>query len=195
MDKRSTKRHINLLCTPGQICCLCMVSLTWPKLKGYSIGLLTMYITHTVGTAVSLLCYNLSTGKPSQSCRFNMCLCIIYKAHYNLAMFPLLDYATVQTWGNNIKFILSYCSKDVFKHSFLPIALNGWNALPVCSGGYILGTVQGQPPKCHILILHQTVFILHRVVVFLFCILNAHFPYYFSAHHVSLSVLTARDKW
>ena len=27
-----------------------------------------------------------------QSCRFNMCLCIIYKAHYNLATFPLLGY-------------------------------------------------------------------------------------------------------
>ena len=48
-------------------------------------------------------------------------------------MFPLLDYATpvtVQTWGNNIKFILPHGSKDVFKHSFLPAALMGWNALP-----------------------------------------------------------------
>ena len=61
-----------------------------------------------------------------------MCLCIIYKAYYNLAMIPLLDYATpvtVQTQGNNTKFILPYCSKDVFKHSFLPAALRGWNAL------------------------------------------------------------------
>ena len=48
-------------------------------------------------------------------------------------MFPLLGYATpvtVQTWGNNTKFILPHCSKDVFKHSFLPAALKGWNALP-----------------------------------------------------------------
>ena len=68
-----------------------------------------------------------------ESCRFNMHLCIMYKAYYNLAMFPLLDYATpvtVQTWGNNTKFILPHCSKDVFKHSFLPAALIGWNALP-----------------------------------------------------------------
>ena len=67
-----------------------------------------------------------------ESHRFTMRLCIIYKAYYNLAMFPLLDYATpvtVQTWGNNIKFILPHCSKDVFKHSFLPAALRGWNAL------------------------------------------------------------------
>ena len=63
-----------------------------------------------------------------ESHRFNMHLCIIYKTYYNLAMFPLLDYATpvtVQTRGNNIKFILPHCSKDVFKHSFLPAALRG----------------------------------------------------------------------
>ena len=68
-----------------------------------------------------------------ESCRFKMHLCIIYKAYYNLAMFPLLDYATpvtVQTQGNKIKFILPHCSKDVFKHSFLPAVLRGWNALP-----------------------------------------------------------------
>ena len=67
-----------------------------------------------------------------ESRRFNMHLCIIYKAYYNLAIFPLLDYATpitVQTQGNNTKFILPHHSKDVFKHSFLP-ALRGWNALP-----------------------------------------------------------------
>ena len=48
-------------------------------------------------------------------------------------MFPLLDYATpatIQTQGNNIKFILPHCSKDVFEYSFQPIALRGWNALP-----------------------------------------------------------------
>ena len=55
------------------------------------------------------------------------------QARYNLAIFPLLDYATpmtVQTRGNNIKFILTHCTKDVFKHSLLPAALRGWNALP-----------------------------------------------------------------
>ena len=30
----------------------------------------------------------------------------------------------------NIKFILPHCSKDVFKHSFLPVTLRAWNALP-----------------------------------------------------------------
>ena len=30
---------------------------------------------------------------------------------------------------SNIKVILPHCSKDVFKHSFLPGALRGWNAL------------------------------------------------------------------
>ena len=51
-----------------------------------------------------------------QSHRLNMRLCIIYKAYYNLALFTLLDYATpatVQTLGNNIKFILPHYSKDV----------------------------------------------------------------------------------
>ena len=31
---------------------------TKSELKGYNIGLLAMYITHTAGTAVSLLSYN-----------------------------------------------------------------------------------------------------------------------------------------
>ena len=68
-----------------------------------------------------------------QSRRVNMRLCITYKAYHNLAMFPLLDYATLQTVrtrGHNIKFILTHCSKDMYKHSFLPVALRGWNALP-----------------------------------------------------------------
>ena len=33
-------------------------------------------------------------------------------------------------WTSNIKFILPHCSKDVYKHSFMPVALWGWNALP-----------------------------------------------------------------
>ena len=37
---------------------------TKPELKGYSVGLLTMYIKHTAGTAATLPCYNPSTGKP-----------------------------------------------------------------------------------------------------------------------------------
>ncbi len=48
----------------------------------------------------------------------------------NLAMFPLLQYAiptTIHTRGHNIKFI---CSKGVYKHSFLPVTLRAWNALP-----------------------------------------------------------------
>ena len=45
---------------------------------------------------------------------------------------PSLDYAvptTIQTWGNNFKFVLPNWSKDMFKHSFLSIALKGWNTL------------------------------------------------------------------
>ena len=122
-----------------------------------------VYNTYSRYSSITAMLQSLN-WETLESHRFNMCLCIIYKAYYNLAMFPLLDYATpvtVQTQGNNTKFILPHCSKGVFKHSFLPAALRGWNALPVSSGGYILGNVQGQPPRCYIIMLHQTVFILH----------------------------------
>ena len=105
---------------------------TKPELKGYSVGLLAMYITHTVGTAASWPCYNPLTGKPLNHLGL-ICICALSTVYYNLAMFPLLDYATpvtVQTQGNNTKFILSHCSKDVFKHSFLLAVLRCWNALP-----------------------------------------------------------------
>ncbi len=61
-----------------------------------------------------------------------MHLCITYKAYYNLAMFPLLEYATLSTIhirGHNIKFILHDCSKNVYKHSLLQVVLSSWNAL------------------------------------------------------------------
>ena len=105
---------------------------TKPKLKGYSVELLTMYITHSRYSSITAMLQSLD-WETLESRRFNMHLCIIYKAYYNLAMFPLFNYATpvtVQTPGNNIKFILPHCSKDVFKHSFLLAALRGWNALP-----------------------------------------------------------------
>ncbi len=43
-----------------------------------------------------------------QARRLNMRLCMVYKAYYNLAMFPLLQYATpatIHTRGHNLKFI------------------------------------------------------------------------------------------
>ena len=74
---------------------------TRPKLKEYSIGLLTMYInTYSKYISVTAMLQSLN-WETLQSCRFNMHLGIIYKA-YNLAMFLLLDYAThdtVQTQG------------------------------------------------------------------------------------------------
>ena len=74
--------------------------------------------TYSGHSNVSTMLQSISQ-KTLKSFRFNMYLCIIYKAQYNLAMFPLLDYATpaiIHTWGNNIKFILPHCSKGVFKH-------------------------------------------------------------------------------
>ena len=91
-----------------------------------------VYNTYSRYSSVTAMLQSLD-WETLESRRFNMRLCIIYKAYYNLAIFPLSDYATpitVQTRGNNIKFILPHCSKDVFKHSFLPVALRGWNALP-----------------------------------------------------------------
>ena len=71
-----------------------------------------------------------------QSCRLGKFASVDYlqSLNYNLAMFPLSDYATLQTvqtrgHNNNIKFILPHCSKDVYKHALLPVALRGWNAL------------------------------------------------------------------
>ena len=86
-----------------------------------------VYNTYSRYSSVTAMLQSLDS-ETLESRRLSMHLCIIYKAYYNLAMFPLLDYATpvtVQTWGNNIKFILPHCSKDVFKHSFLPAALRG----------------------------------------------------------------------
>ena len=91
-----------------------------------------VYNTYSRYSSVTAMLQSLD-WETLESRRFNMRLCIIYKAYYNLAIFPLSDYATpitVQTRGNNIKFILPHCNKDVFKHSFLPAVLRGWNALP-----------------------------------------------------------------
>ena len=104
----------------GGICCLCMVSLL-PRDKNRIERVQCrvaryVYDTYSRYSSVTAMLQSLD-WETLESHRFNMRLCIIYKAYYNLAMFPLLDYATpvtVQTRGNNTKFILPYCSKDVF---------------------------------------------------------------------------------
>ena len=118
-----------------------------------------------------------------------MCLCIIYKAYYNLAMFPYATPVTVQTRGKNTKFILPHCSKDVFKHSFLSAALRGWNALPQSA----VEATSLELFKASLLMPHRTVFILHWVVAVFIVKCTFSLLCFFSAHHVSLSVLTARD--
>ena len=85
-----------------------------------SLGLLTMYITHAVGTAVSLPCYN-TDWQTLQSHGFNMPLCIIYKAHYNLAMSVLLDYATPATFQTSN--LSCYTAEEICSSTFLPITL------------------------------------------------------------------------
>ena len=91
-----------------------------------------MYSRYSTNSSTTTMLQSLN-WEPLQIRRVNMHLCIIYKAYRNLAMFPLLDYttlSTIHTRGHNIKFIQHHCSKDVYKHSFLPVALRGWNALP-----------------------------------------------------------------
>ena len=152
-----------------------------------------VYNTYSRYSSVTAMLQSLN-WETLESHRFNMHLCIIYKVFYNLAMFPLLDYATpitVQTWGNNIKFILPHCSKDVFKHSFLPAALRGWNPPSHqwrlhpwnCSrpASQVLHT--NAAPNCFYPALSGCF-----VVKCTFSLL-----FFFSAHHVSSSVLTARD--
>ena len=89
-----------------------------------------------------------------------MHLYIIYKAHYNLAMFPMLDYATpatVQAQGNNINFVLFLYSKDVFEHSFPTHCIQGLE-YPNHSQQWRLhpwNCLQGKPPKGYILMSHH----------------------------------------
>ena len=69
-----------------------------------------------------------------ESHRTTMHLCMFYKAYYNLAVFPLLDYAslaTTCTCGHNIKFLVLYYNKDIYRYSFPPITIRAWNALPL----------------------------------------------------------------
>ena len=70
-----------------------------------------VYNTYSRHNSVTAMLQSLN-WETLESCRFNMHLCIIYKAYYNLAMFPLLDYATpvtVQTWGNVT--LIEFCTQ------------------------------------------------------------------------------------
>ena len=68
----------------------------------------------------------------------------------------------IHTRGHNLKLILPHCSKDVYKHSFWPVTLQGWNALPQAAVHHSakLVPVQGKSPRCYELT-HQAVSILH----------------------------------
>ena len=168
---------------------------TKPKLKGYSIGLLAMYITHTAGTAVSLPCYNPSDLETLESRRFNMHLCIIYKAYYNLAMFPLLDYATPITVQPGVitsnsscptaaKMCLNTLSYLLHSEVGMPSHSQQWRLHPWnCSRPAFQVLHSNAAPNCFYPALSGCF-----VVKCTFSLL-----FFFSAHHVSLSVLTARD--
>ena len=96
---------------------------------------------------------------------------------------------------NNIKFILPHCSKDVFEHSFLPIALRGLNTFPLLS---VEATSLDQLKDSlqRIRSTNVTLNCFYPAPSGLF-LLNTHFSllvlFSFSAHHISLSVLMAHD--
>ena len=71
-----------------------------------------------------------------ESCRKTMHLCMLYKAYCNLAVFSLLDYASLATTcmrGHNIKFLVPHYNKDIYRYSFLPSTIRARNALPLAS--------------------------------------------------------------
>ena len=49
-----------------------------------------VYNTYSRYSSVTAMLQSLD-WETLESCRFNMCLCMLYKAYYNLALFPLLD--------------------------------------------------------------------------------------------------------
>ena len=67
-----------------------------------------------------------------------------------------------------------------------------WSSFDI-GRGINLGAIQGKPPSCQILTRHEWFYLAPEW----FCYLIAQtIPYFFySAHRVSLSVLTARDYW
>ena len=94
----------------------------------------------------------------------------------------MLKHRKMSLWKQSpLKFTLEYLYLSFQQMHFLRVTtrlLQKLNCPPtVGSGGYILGTVRDQPPKCYILMSHWTIFILHWVIVFV--LLNEHFPYYF----------------
>ena len=153
-----------------------------------------VYNTYSRYSSVTAMLQSLD-WETLESRRLNMRLCIIYKTYYNLAIFPLSDYATpitVQTGGNNIKFILPTVAKmclntlSYLLHSEVGMPshseqwrLHPWNCSRLAS--QVLHT--NAAPNCFYPALSGCFVVKCRFSLLFF----------FSAHHVSLSVLMARD--
>ncbi len=104
-------------------------------------------------------------------------------------------------WTRRSLFLLCDLNLRRPKHSFLPVTFRAWNALPhrAVHAGWNPEPVQGQPPRCDELTMHQIVLILHQMVRAIFCCWSHFFLiiklFFFFAHHVSSSVLMACDYW
>ena len=116
------------------------------------------------------------------------------------ARIPLLDYATlsaIHTQGHNIKFILPHCSKNVYKHSFLPVALRSCNALLQSMVQVeTLNPVQSQPSRCCALMSQRaSCFYLAPCGFKFFAKCTFFFNFLFLGIMCQSSVLTARVYW
>ncbi len=102
---------------------------------------------------------------------------------------PFLDHATlstIHTRGHNIKFILPHCSKDVYNHSFLPVALRGWNSLP--QSVVDSETLNLFKTVSQVLFTYITPSCFSLAPCGLNFFVSAHFPFIlFSGHHVSIT--------
>ena len=153
-----------------------------------------VYNTYSRYSSVTAMLQSLDL-ETLESHRFNMHLCIIYKAYYNLAMFPLLDYATpitvqpgVITSNSScptaVKMCLNTLSYLLHSEVGMPSHSQQWRLHPWnCSrpASQVLHT--NAAPNCFYSALSGCF-----VVKCTFSLL-----FFFSAHHVSLSVLTACD--
>ena len=154
IHQKGLKRHISHSCTTrlNMLPLYGLPSLPETRSKSlvYNVRLLIMYIIHIVGTAVSLPCYNPSTGKPSNHTGF-ICVCALptkplqpdHVSRIRLLHLP-------QSKPRAITSNLSYSAGAKMCLNTLSYLLHSGVGMSShsCSAGYILGSVQGQSPKC-----------------------------------------------
>ena len=161
----------------GRVCCLCMVSLARqrqsPNRKGTAQGCaLCIQHIHSRYSSVTTMLQSLN-WKSLQPCRVNMRLCIIYKACYNLAMFPFCwttQPSPQSTHGAitsslSLPTVVKMCTSTLFYrwHSAVGTPSHSWQwRLKPWTHSRPASQPRVARPRCYVLMLHH-VFILHRV--------------------------------